>query len=257
MPGTLVTVHGRRDLPAVVVQPSNAQLPQRDPDKPVEMNHLLIDTGLLPGEVAGLVHPGDLVSFATTPVDLPGDTLAGHTLDDRAAVAAVTQCLFELQHINHAWDVYAVATVQEEVSFGGAYTSPFDIRPDIAIVSDVTFAKGPGANDFRTFSLGKATPIGWGPNLHPGLYQFITETCDALEISYARDPLPRNSGTDAYAIQVTAEGIPCALIEIPLRYMHTPVEMISMKDVVRTGHIMAEVIARLQPDFLDTLTWEN
>jgi tetrahedral aminopeptidase len=257
LPGTPVIVHGRKDLPGLVVQPADHLLPPRENSKPVEMEHLLVDIGLQPSEVNELVRPGDLISYATQPTDLPGEALAGHSLDDRACVAAVTQCLLELQHMKHAWDVYAVATVQEEVTFAGAYTSPFQIRPDLAIAIDVTFAKGPGSSDYRTVPLGKFTPIGWGPNLHPALYKEVTQMCDQLEIAYQRDPIARHSGTDAYAMQVTAEGIPCMLLEVPLRYMHTPVEVICMKDIVRAGHIMAEFIARLQPDFIEKITWED
>ena len=104
-------------------------LPPEQNGKPVKMEYLLVDTGLLPEEVATLVRPGDLVSFATEPMDLTGGVLAGHSLDDRAAVAAVTLCLQELQHMRHAWDVWAVASVQEEETLGGALTSPFSHSP--------------------------------------------------------------------------------------------------------------------------------
>ena len=78
-----------------------------------------------------------------------------------------------------------------------------------------------------------------------------------LEIPAALDPMPEHSGTDAYATQVAREGIPSMLLSIPLRYMHTPVEVIAIKDVQRTGRLLAEFIAGLGPDFLATITWED
>jgi tetrahedral aminopeptidase len=253
LPGQMVTVHGRRDLPAVVVQPNDRLLPAAVREKPIAMEYLLIDTGLPAAEVANLVRIGDLASFAQKPIDLAGDALAGHSLDNRASVAAVTLCLEELKHIRHAWDVWAVASTQEEVSFAGAYTSPFEIRPDLAIAIDVTFAKGPGVSDYRGFPLGKGPTLGLGPNVHTAVYKRFNELADKLDIPHSLEAMPRHSGTDAFAMQVVAEGIPTMVIGIPLRYMHTPVEVVSLKDITRTGHLLAEFIARLEPETIQNL----
>jgi putative aminopeptidase FrvX len=198
-----------------------------------------------------------LISFAQPPLELTGETLAGHSLDNRASVAAVTLCLQELRQVNHAWDVWAVASVQEEVSLAGALTSPFEIRPDMAVAIDVTFAKGPGVSDFRGFPMGKGPTLGWGPNIHPALYNAFNELADKLDIPHSMEAMPRHSGTDAYGMQVVAEGIPTMVVSIPLRYMHTPVEVVALKDIARTGHLLAEFIARLEPDFVQKIHWEE
>jgi endoglucanase len=169
----------------------------------------------------------------------------------------VTHCLDLLRQRPHAWDLWAVASVQEEETLGGALTSAFQLRPDLAVAIDVTFAKGPGASDYRTFQMDKGPTLGWGPNIHPGLHERFKKLAEQLEIPFLVEVMPRHSGTDAYALQVSAEGIPSMVISIPLRYMHTPVEMISMKDIERTGRLMAEFIARLEPDFMTTFTWED
>lgn len=259
LPGQQVTVHGRRDLPAVVVQPPAHLLPEDlSPRQSVDMKYLFVDTGLLPEEVNQLVRVGDLISFAQPPLDLGSDALAGHSLDNRASVAVLTACLKKLQPVNHSWDVWTVATVQEEITLGGAYTSPFDIRPDLAVAIDVTFAKGPGGpSDYRTFPLGKGATIGWGVNIHPAFFRALKETAERLDIPFQTEIMPAHSGTDAFAMQVVAEGVPTAVIGIPLRYMHTPVEMVSMKDIQRAGHLLAEFIAALQPEFMDTLKWDE
>ena len=95
------------------------------------------------------------------------------------------------------------------------------------------------------------------PNLHPFLYKTFKELADKLEIPVAMDITPTHSGTDAYAIQVARAGIPTMLIGIPLRYMHTPVEMISIKDVLRAGRLLAEFISRLEADFVSKISWEE
>lgn len=256
LPGQLVTVHGREDLPGVVVQPPAHLLPESSGDGPVMMNHLLVDVGLRPDAVSELVRVGDPVSFAQEPLELTGEALAGHTLDNRVSVAATTLCLAELQNRLHDWDVWAVASAQEEETLGGALTSPFDIRPDIAIVIDVCFAKGPGSSDWRSLPLGEGVGLGYGPNIHPALYDAFEEKAKELEIPYHRDLVPKMSGTDAMAIQIVAEGIPCMVLGIPLRYMHTPVETVSLKDIRRAGRLMAAFIADLTSDALDQIKWE-
>jgi endoglucanase len=257
LPGQIVTVHGREDLPGVVVQPADRLLPISAREKPVAMEYLFVDTGLLPNDVIRLVRVGDLISFAQSPIELSGDALAGHSLDNRASVAVVTLCLQELQHMAHAWDVWAVASVQEEESMAGALTSPFEIRPDLAIAIDVTFAKGPGVSDYRGYPLGKGPTLGWGPNIHPAIYQAFKDLAEKLDIPHAMEAMPRHSGTDAYGMQIVAEGIPTFVMGIPLRYMHTPVEVVSLKDIARAGHLLAEFIARLDPDFVQKICWNE
>ena len=257
LPGTPVIVHGIEDLPGIVVQPPARSLPEDVGDNPLPLEHLLVDVGLLPSKVADLVRVGDLVSFDTPPADLSGETLSGHSLDNRASVAALTVALEELQARTHAWDVLAVASVQEETGLVGAQTSAFGLHPTLAVAVDVTFAKGPGANDWQTFPLGKGPTLGWGPNIHPFLHKTLKELAEKLEIPFSVEPMPRHSGTDAYALQVAAEGLPTAVVSIPLRYMHTPVEAVAVKDVQRAGRLLAAFIAGLEVDFVEKIVWEE
>ena len=256
LPGQLVTVHGRQDLPGTVVMPPEFLLPPEVGKGAVPLHYLLIDTGLRPAEVAEVVRVGDVVSFAQPPLELTGGAVAGHTLDNRASVAAVTYCLELLQRRKHAWDVWAVASTQEEVGSIGASTTAFGLQPDFAIALDVTFAKGPGSTDWRTFPLGKGVALAWGPNIHPALYAALTKTADELDIPYSRDVTPEMTGTDAVAIQIVQAGIPCLLVSTPLRYMHTPVETVALKDIQRAGRLIAEFICALPVDFMQTLEWK-
>ena len=260
LPGMEVTVHASgsgEDLPAVVAMPSARLLPESEGDGVVALKHLLVDAGLMPRDVEKKVRIGDLVSFANEPLELAGDVISGHSVDNRASIAALTVCLEELQSKSHFWDVWAVATVQEETTYLGAYSSAFQIRPQIAIVVDGTFAKGPGANGWQTFPMGKGVGLCLGPNMHPFLHTKLKEVADRVEIPWFLDVTPAHSGTDAYAIQTTMDGIPTALVEFPIRYMHTPVESVVVKDIQRTGRLLAEFIASLDADFMDTIVWDE
>jgi endoglucanase len=249
-------VHGREELPGVIVQPPTYLLPPNERNGPVALSNLLVDTGLPAQEVSRLVRVGDLVSFAQAPIELGKDTLAGHTLDNRASVAALTVCLEHLQKRQIDWDLWAVASSQEEETLGGAATSAFQLRPSLAIAVDVTFATSPGTPSHRAFEMGNGIPLGMGPNIHPALHKAFKELADRLEIPNKVEVMGGNSGTDAYAMQVAAEGIPTMVISIPLRYMHTPVEMVSVKDITRAGRLLAEFATSLDAEYMNKLVWE-
>jgi endoglucanase len=254
--GQEVLVHGRRTLPGIIGARPPHVLSQKERDQPVPYDKLRIDVGLSLEDLPKAVRVGDLVTMKRELIELQGGLVAGKALDDRVAVAAAAVCLEELARMHHLWDVYAVATVQEEVGVKGAITSTYDLQPDVGIAMDVTWAKQPGAPDEYTYELGKGPTIGCGPNFHPKLQDALVEAAEKMEMSYHLEPAARPGGTDAYAIQVSREGIPAELISIPLRNMHTPVETVSIKDVERAGRLLAAFIARLDGDFLDSLVWD-
>ncbi|HUF37608.1 MAG TPA: hypothetical protein VMN57_03725 [Anaerolineales bacterium] len=257
LPGQLVTVHGRETISAVVVEPPSWLLPPDDRSGSTSLGGLLVDTGLPADRVSDLVRPGDLVSFASEPVMLGKEQLAGHSLDNRASVAALTHALDLLQTRDHRWDVWAVATVQEEETLGGAMTSAYDLQPDLAIAVDVTHGKGPGSPPDKTFPLGDGPALGLGPNVHPGVYRAVKAAADRIEMKTQLEAMPRHSGTDAYGLQITQAGIPTMVISIPLRYMHTPVEVVHLKDITRTGRLLAEFIGGLEVDLMKKLSWDE
>jgi endoglucanase len=254
--GQEVLVHGRKALPGIIGARPPHVLSQAERGQPVACDKLRIDAGLSPEALPRLVRVGDLVTMKRELIELQGGLVAGKALDDRVSIAAALVCLEELGRMRHLWDVYAVATVQEEVGIKGAFTSTYHLQPDVGIAIDVTWAKQPGAPDEYTYGLGKGLTIGCGPNFHPKLQQALVETAEKLEMSYHLEPLTRPGGTDAYAIQVSREGIPSELISIPVRNMHTPVETVSIKDVERSGRLLAAFIAGLDGDFLDSLVWD-
>ncbi len=256
LPGQLVTVHGREELPGVIVQPPAHLLPPNAGSGPVPLENLLVDTGLPPDEVSKKVRIGDSISFAQEPIKMGKNILAGPSLDNRASVAALTHCLDLLSKRASLWDVWAVATVQEEETMAGALTSAYQLRPKLALAIDVTWAHGPDTPKHKTYPLGKGVTLGWGPNIHPGLQATFKKVAERLEIPHKLEAMPRHSGTDAYALQIARQGIPTMVIGLPLRYMHTPVEMIALKDVKRAGRLLAEFVTSLELDYMDSLSWD-
>ncbi len=261
LPGTPVLVYatglGRAaELPGVVAMPSARLLPEGASSGFLRMEHLVVDTGLTPGEVSKRVRVGDLAAFNTEPVEMSGETVSGHSLDNRASVAALTVCLEELRSKSHVWDVWAAATSQEEVGAQGAATSAFQLRPDVAVAVDTTYGKGPGVNGWDSFPIGKGLTLGLGPNNHPFLFKRFKELAERLEIPCAVEPMPAHSGTDAEMMQLAAEGIPSIVLGIPIRNMHTPVELASVKDIQRTGRLLAEFVAGLEADFIEKVAWD-
>lgn len=251
LPGQAVTVHGRKDIPGIVQMIPDRLMPSHASMSKVEFSRLFVDTGLSDRELNSIVRIGDIISFAQEPMRMGGSYIAGHSLDNRASVAALTVCLEELKNYNLQWDIWAVATVQEEEMLRGAFTSAYQIQPDLTIAVDVTFAKGPGANNYQTFPLGKGPTIGIGANIHPALYKMFTKIADEIDMPYSVETMPRSSGTDSMAMQITAAGIPNMVLGIPIRYMHTPVEMTSINDIMRTGRLLARFITLLETDTME------
>jgi tetrahedral aminopeptidase len=246
--GQEVTVHGRRDLPGLIGSVPPHLLGKTEDQ--VELHEMQIDVGLPPDQVGQMVRIGDLVSFKQTPVELLNGLLSGKAMDNRCSIAAMIVCLQELSKRQHRWDVYAVATADEEWGgYVGATTQAYAIRPDVAIALDVTFANV----DEIEVKLNRGPVISRGPSNHPVLRERLQKICDDLELKYQSEMMPSGAGTDAYAIEISREGVPTILISIPSRYMHSPVETIHPKDVERAGRLMAYFIAGLDDAFVETL----
>ncbi|MEW5961799.1 MAG: M42 family peptidase, partial [Chloroflexota bacterium] len=230
--GQEVLVHAQRDLPGLIGSIPPHLLPPGEAHYTVDQANMHIDVGLPPDQVVKLVRVGDLVSFARTPAELLNGLLSGKAMDNRASVAAMIVCLQQLQQLRHGWDVYAVATANEEWGqYVGATTQAYAIRPDVAIAIDVTFAD---VEEIEV-KLDAGPVIGLGPSNHPAMRQRLISLCEELELKYQIEVMPAGAGTDAYAIEISREGVPTVLISVPSRYMHSPVEVIQPRDVERIG----------------------
>ena len=255
LPYQMVTIHGKEPVDGIIAMPLARHLPAELSGKAVPMSQLFIDTGKSAEELKTLVKPGDPISLRNLPVEVDEETIAAHTLDDRASVAALDYCLQILQKRLHSWDVVAVASVQEEVGLKGAFTSSFEENPDLAIAMDVGFASEPGGSGYFMLELGNGPAIGWGPVLNRKLTQKIIGVAEKYSIPYTKEINPGGrTGTDSDGINLTREGIPTALFSIPLRFMHSPHEIMRYEDIEASGRLLAEFICTLDEAVMDEFT---
>lgn len=249
-----VIVHAQREVPGVVASlPPHLQA-ETHRKKTTPIDQLWIDVGLSESQARRLIRIGDLVSMRRQVTQLQNGLLAGKAFDNRVSVAALAVCLEALASRRHAWDVLAVATVQEETTLLGATTSAFKHRPDAVVAVDVTYGVQNGSSEVDAFPLGSGPTVGVGPNIHPLIADKMRQVAIGMEVEVRTEVMPGASGTDAWAMQVVREGIPCGLLSIPLRSMHTPVETVSVKDVERTGRLLASFCAGLDEAFYQSLT---
>ena len=252
--GQQVVVHGTKNLRGIIGAPMTSLIAPEKRHKPYDFETLVVDTGLSYEELEKSVSVGDAVTFHQPLHKLENGRIAGKSIDNRCSLVAVTHCLEHLQTRQHEWDVLAVATVQEEVGLKGAATSAFGQQPDIGIAIDVTFGNGPGANDDRTFKLSGGPAISYMPDSHPAVSSGLANAAKSLEMTVQSEYASSGGGTDAYALQIARAGIPTGGIGIPLRYMHTMVESIALKDLERVGRLLSEYICKLDEKTIDELS---
>lgn len=258
LPGLTVKVHSRQgELPGLVILPPSHTLPPKIQTVTVGIEYLFVDTGISAKDLADRVEIGDLVTFDLEPLDLGDGYISAPAMDNRASVAVLTHTLQILQTRKHQWDIWAVATTQEEVGLQGAATSGFALRPTLAVVVDVNFANGPNTPSHEAYEMDKGPTFDFGPSTHPKLYQAFIDFASEQEIPFQRSVYPRGSGTDADRLQLAAEGIPTMVVGLPLRYMHTPVETIQLRDIMRTARLIAGFIEKLDEEFIQSLRWDE
>ncbi|MEK7474858.1 MAG: M42 family metallopeptidase [Candidatus Coatesbacteria bacterium] len=202
-------------------------------------------------EAKGLVEIGDwaVIDMGYEPMRNGFATARG--FDDRIGAWVVGEALRILSKKRPAASVYAVATVQEEIGLRGARTSAFGIDPLVGIAVDVTHATdNPGAGGkekakLGTLKLGGGPVLARGPNINPKVYSRLQDAAKAAKIAVQVEAAPGGTGTDANVMQTTRAGIATGLVSIPLRYMHTPCEMLALRDVEDAAKLIAEFIARL------------
>lgn len=251
--GQEVVVHGARPLPGIVASHPPHVTPPESRDKAIPLEELFLDVGLPAEQVQKLVHIGDLVTLRRDLIELQEGYVAGKAFDDRAGVVTLVRCLELLKQLRHEWDVYAVATTQEEVGLRGAIVSAYGIAPDVAVAVDVGFGLQQGVGDTEGIAMDGGPALAVGPNVHLVVLKRLQSAAEANELPRQLEVIAGGSGTDAWAIQVAREGVPTALLSIPLRYMHTTVETVCVRDIDRTGRLLALFIAGLDAAFAQEL----
>jgi endoglucanase len=220
--------------------------------KVVELKGLHIDIGAGDREEASaLVRVGDPVVIAAEPVRLAGERLISRSMDNRLGAYVALEALRRADERDalEGSRLAAVAAVQEEIGLYGARTSAFQVRPDLAIAIDVTHATdAPGVDEKEVGShpLGSGPAIGRGSTLSPKVFELLVAAAEDAGIEHTIDASGRSTGTDADAIQISRAGVPTGLVSIPLRYMHSPVELVDLRDVEATVELVVAFASRLE-----------
>ena len=220
--------------------------------KAVKLDQLHIDVGAADGDAAReLGRIGDPVVINAEPVLLPGGRLISRALDNRlgayVGLEVARRCA---ERGKLKGRVAAVGSAQEEIGLYGARTSAFALEPDLAIAVDVTHATdAPGIeeNPHGSHHLGSGPVIGRGSTLSPKVFEIVYEVAESIEMEVTVEASGRFTGTDADAIQISKAGVPAGLVSIPLRYMHSPVEMVDLDDVEKAVELLVAVAESLEP----------
>jgi putative aminopeptidase FrvX len=240
------------DIPGVIGRKPIHLLKDDDRKKLPETKDLHIDIGAKDGDEArGLVRVGDVGVIDAEPVEFRHERIVSRSVDNRVGcyVAAETARLVA-EAGGAPGDVLALAVTQEETTFAGSRTSAFAHDPDVAVVVDVTHATDqPGVElgPMTKHPMDSGPVIARGTSLHPLVFERLYDAAEAENIPFTLESLGKGTGTDADAIHLSRAGIPTGLISIPCRYMHSPVEMVSVADVEATARLIAAFARRLEP----------
>ncbi|MCX7843158.1 MAG: M20/M25/M40 family metallo-hydrolase [Clostridia bacterium] len=239
-----VTIHGRKPLYGIIGAKPPHLLNAEETRKAVKIDELVIDTGLDAEELKKIVSIGDFITLKALPFSLKGNRLSSKSLDNRAGLCALALLLEELSELKHDADVYVLASTQEEVGLRGIQVAAYKLEPDLAIVIDACHGEISDSPKGEAYPLGKGPAIGIGPNLHRKLTNKIIDIAKEENIPYQTNIEPEDTGTEAWATQVSRAGIPTILLSIPLRYMHTTVETLDISDVKNIARLAARFISK-------------
>jgi endoglucanase len=255
--GQRVRIRGKKGLvPGVIGKKPIHLMTPDDRNKVVPLKDLWVDIGARDRkEAEKAVAVGDPMVLGYGYQKLMGETVAARGMDNRIGAFVVLEAARRVAKAEQkaAATLYSVATVQEEIGLRGAITSSYGVDAQLGIAVDVTFAGDhPGLGDAKRAvnecELGKGPVLTRGPNTHPRFFERIVKTARAHRIPLQINAEGRGTGTDANAMQLSRAGMATALLSIPNRYMHSPSEMVDLRDVEHCVELMARVVLELEAD---------
>lgn len=253
-PGQRVKIHTDDEvIPGVIGKKAIHLIEPKDREKVINLKEQYIDIGCSSkDEVLKLVKIGDPVTFAVGVEKLQGDRVTSRAFDDKMGAFIVTEVMKRVRQKGGATaELYSVSTVQEEVGLRGGTTSSYGVDPDAGIVVEVTHAtdypgvEKPGIGEVE---VGKGPVLARGANINPVLFDLLMKTAEKEKIPVQVIGVPRATGTDANVMQLSRGGVATALLGIPLRYMHTPVEVLSLADLENAIKLLTALTLQLQKD---------
>lgn len=231
-----VIIHGKKDVKGVI-----CSIPPhlRSKKEVLDISQIYIDTGLSEAQAKDIISAGDTVTFDTEPKMLLGTRITGDALDDRSGIAAILYALSITDISALKCRLAVVFSAQEEVGERGAAVCAFEEAADIAIAVDVSFAYSSGEKPDKCGTLGKGCMIGFAPTLDGELSREFVNIAKSEDIPYQLEVMGGTTGTNADRYSVSGSGARAVTLSIPLKYMHTPAEMIDLNDVIGTGKLIS------------------
>ncbi|MBJ6727743.1 M42 family metallopeptidase [Geomesophilobacter sediminis] len=223
----------------------------KERDNVIKLEAQYIDIGAKDkAEALSLIRVGDAITFAVGFERLHGDRVTSRGFDDKAGSFVVAEVLREVAALAQplAVDLYGVSSVQEEVGLRGGTTSCYSIKPDVGICVEVDFATDQPDVDKKhngEVGLGKGPILPRGANINPVLFDLLSGAAETDHIPVQYTGIPRATGTDANVMQISRGGVATALVKIPLRYMHTPVETLELADLENCVKLIVATLARI------------
>lgn len=215
----------------------------------IEFEDLYIDCGATSKEeIEQYVRFGDLVVYRREVEPLLNDRISGRGLDNKTGAFIVAEVLRNVAKKNPKIGLYCISTTSEEINTQGAFSAGAGIKPDMAIICDVTFATdhpGIDTNKHGEVFLDKGPVLGIGPAINIKIIEMLERTAEKLNMKLQYELYTNSTGTDGDKIRYTGKGVPIALVSLPLRYMHSPVETASFKDIAEEIKLVSELIAGL------------
>ena len=221
--------------------------------KPVEYDDLFLDVGAKDGEeLRKLLRIGDAAVWHGAPLALHGDRVASRCFDNRIGCYVALEAARRLaERGGGPGDFIAVAAVQEETGdFAGSRTAAFATKPDVALAVDVTHAtdvRGSEPEEHGNVVLGEGPTLSRGPSIHPAVFELLHETGEAEGIPFVVEVTRGTTSTDADAVYLSRRGVATALVSVPLRYMHSPVETVDLGDIEQAVQLIVAFALRLEP----------
>jgi endoglucanase len=223
----------------------------KERDTVIKLEAQYIDIGAAnKKEAQELVRVGDPITFAVSLERLHGDRVTSRGLDDKAGSFVVAEVLRLVAALPAKLpvDLYGVSSVQEEVGLRGGSTSSYSVNPDVGICVEVDFATDQPDVEKKhngEVGIGKGPILPRGANINPALFDLLSETADREKIAVQYTGIAKATGTDANVMQISRGGVATALVKIPLRYMHTPVETLSLSDLEGAAGLIVAALARI------------
>ena len=246
--GAEVIVHGEKDLYGVISSVPPHLQKGDSKNETIDLKTMAVDIGMSKESAEKLVSIGDRITLKNQQFELLGDKIVSASFDDRCCIAVILRALELTKNKLNNITVSVLFSSQEETGGSGAKTGSFSIMPDYAIALDVGFGDDPYTDKSQTIALGKGPSIGISPTLDRKFTKELKEICIENNIPYQHDVLGGNTGTNADSINNTGCGVKTALISIPLRYMHTGCEVISVSDTENAAKILAEYLLKKESE---------